>query len=79
MKTFKLTVTIDARELNRLRMLADWQVRQEGYDPDEVTRLCMEQDSSSGRPLIEVLDTDEIPGKFMLPDEDDGSCWPRKA
>lgn len=36
-------------ELNRLRMLADWQVRQEGYDPAEITRLCQEQDEAEGR------------------------------
>lgn len=32
------------RTLERLRMLADWQIRQEGYDPDEITALCRQAD-----------------------------------
>jgi hypothetical protein len=30
----------------RLRMLADWQLREEGHDPDEVTRQCLEEDAA---------------------------------
>ena len=33
--------TINRRQLERLRMLADWQVRQEGFDPIDITMACL--------------------------------------
>jgi hypothetical protein len=33
---------VRCRELNRLRMLADWQIRQLGLDPAEVTAAMLE-------------------------------------
>lgn len=47
--TMKVTIQMNERELNRLRMLADWQVREEGFNPDEITRLCQEQDELERR------------------------------
>jgi hypothetical protein len=35
---------MNRRKLEQLRMLMDWQLRQLGYDPDLITRLCMEAD-----------------------------------
>lgn len=32
------------RQLEKLRMLADWQLRELGHDPKEITRLCREKD-----------------------------------
>ena len=34
------------RKLEQLRMLADWQLRELGYDPMEITRLCQEVDEA---------------------------------
>jgi len=39
------------RKLEQLRMLADWQLRQLGYDPMEITRLCREVDDAFERIL----------------------------
>lgn len=40
----KVSKVISLAELHRLRMLADWQLREEGYDPIEVNQLCREVD-----------------------------------
>ena len=37
------------RKLDTLRMLADWQLRELGYDPAEITRLCLEMDRRNGK------------------------------
>jgi hypothetical protein len=34
------TVKISAKKLNDLRMLADWQLREMGFDPASVTAAC---------------------------------------
>lgn len=41
----KVTREISKEEFRRIRMLADWQIRQEGYDPAEIARLSIEQDN----------------------------------
>lgn len=38
---------MNRRKLEQLRMLMDWQLRQLGYDPAEITRLCQEVDENS--------------------------------
>ena len=35
------------RKLEQLRMLADWQLIQLGYDPAEITQLCQQADDCS--------------------------------
>lgn len=37
------------RKLEQLRMLADWQLRAMGFDPEEITRLCLEKDAREGK------------------------------
>jgi len=37
-------LTLTARQLERLRMLSDWQLQQMGYDPIEVTNACRSLD-----------------------------------
>ena len=32
------------RKLEQLRMLADWQLKQMGYDPQKITLLCLAKD-----------------------------------
>ena len=33
-------VRITGKKLNELRMLADWQLREMGFDPDSITAAC---------------------------------------
>jgi len=35
---------LTSRRLDELRMLADWQLRELGYELAEITRLCLERD-----------------------------------
>lgn len=46
----KTTIGLNDRQIDRLRMLADWQLRQMGYDPAEVTARCRELDERMQRP-----------------------------
>lgn len=45
---------MNIHELNRLRMLADWQLRELGHDPEEITRLCAESDERNPAVLAEI-------------------------
>ncbi len=38
--------TISRRQLERLRMLMDWQIRQERYNPTDITLACLESDAA---------------------------------
>lgn len=38
---------MNRRKLEELRMLMDWQLRQLGYDPVVITRLCQQVDDRS--------------------------------
>jgi hypothetical protein len=52
----KVSKTITLREFHRLRMLEDWQLYAEGYDPIEISLLSNEVPrldfQSEGKPLI---------------------------
>lgn len=37
------------RKLEQLRMLADWQLVQLGYDPTDITARCLVVDQQEGR------------------------------
>lgn len=37
------------RKLEQLRMLADWQLVAEGYDPAVITAACLAVDNKEGR------------------------------
>ena len=41
---FTVTRTINGYELRRLAMLADWQLIQQGYDPQQITAAAVEMD-----------------------------------
>jgi hypothetical protein len=43
------TVKITDEKLSRLRMLMDWQLREEGFDPDSVTQACQQAEDSACR------------------------------
>lgn len=44
-KTMKThCVEITSRKLDELRMLADWQIRELGFDPASITAACNERD-----------------------------------
>ena len=43
------TVKITDEFLNRLRMLADWQIKEMGFDPDSITEACSKYDEQSNR------------------------------
>ena len=45
----KQLATLTDRKLDELRMLMDWQLRELGYDPAEITRRCNEQDNRAWR------------------------------
>lgn len=42
-----VTVRVPRRWLERLRMLADWQLRQAGYCPASVTAACLRADAGN--------------------------------
>jgi len=46
---------MNRRKLEQLRMLADWQLRQMGYDPMEITRLCGEADERDEKAALDEL------------------------
>jgi len=53
------SVKVSDWHLKRLRMLADWQLRELGFDPASVTKACQEEDEERdrqrGKPLIDIL------------------------
>jgi hypothetical protein len=52
---------MNRRKLEQLRMLADWQLRQLGYNPAEITRLCQEADEQDA-----ALDQQRLGTKLQL-------------
>ena len=44
------TVKITDEFLNRLRMLADWQIKEMGFDPDSITEACSKYDEQFTSP-----------------------------
>lgn len=55
-------------ELNRLRMLADWQLKELGHDPAEISRLCAEHDERTPAVLAEI---DHALARFTQADIDE--------
>ena len=50
------TVKITEAKLRELRMLSDWQLREQGFDPESVTAVCEESDGPSDAEIMSALD-----------------------
>lgn len=48
------------RTLEHLRMLADWQLRDRGFDPTSVTIACMRADAADARAVVDDLEMSRL-------------------